>query len=377
MPGVTRSPACLAARTVAAGSLALAALGCGGKPAAPPPKASPPGPPPGLKASDESVGWIAGGRLISFFAIEPERDPSLWLTRADGTQTRMVGSNAYDTWISPSGSIVATAEYGKAAVTLILKRPSGEQLGRLRIPAVDPSLEQVESVAWPPDEDSIVFALATEDTSTIFAKSPGGAVRMISPSLQGEDVGPEWSPDARWILFDRCRTHSLTYNCKPMRMRPDGRERARREGISVEAGGRSPDKRWVAFTSTVGPRLPYPGDTGGERRRWGIYVRRANGSGLTRLAVTPPTESLVHIAWSPDSTRLVFADTSGLSLAQLRGGKVRHLTSKGGSSPYPEYGDNVSSVSWAPAARILFVDHGVIYALVPGRPPAPVILRGS
>jgi hypothetical protein len=87
---------------------------------------------------------------------------------------------------------------------------------------------------------------------------------------------------------------------------------------------------------------------------------RADGTGLRRLAVTPKLQGLSSLAWSPDSSQVIWSDTRGVMSVAVRTGSVRRLTYLRG-----EFED----VAWAPSWRILFSNSGRLYSLVPGGRP--------
>ena len=106
--------------------------------------------------------------------------------------------------------------------------------------------------------------------------------------------------------------------------------------------------RAIALAQPYGPpEFPPPSRT--RKQRYGIYVMRPDGSGLRRIAVTKPTSDFpIPPAWSPDSRRLAFADTEGISIADISSRRQRRLTSSGRRRP----GELPVTLSWAPGKVI-------------------------
>jgi len=73
----------------------------------------------------------------------------------------------------------------------------------------------------------------------------------------------------------------------------------------------SPDGRWIAFYSSRGRRDAYHG----------LYVMRADGSGVHRLARGPGELP----AWSPDGRFVVYAALHGLAIVRASGERVATL----------------------------------------------------
>jgi Tol biopolymer transport system component len=96
------------------------------------------------------------------------------------------------------------------------------------------------------------------------------------------------------------------------------------------------------------------------RQRLGIYVVSSNGMRFRRVAATAMMASPgLTPAWSRDSRHIAFADTKGISVAEVTRRTQRRVTSMGAES----------TVSWAPAAKILFTHRDELYAVRAGRRP--------
>jgi WD40 repeat protein len=323
----------------------------------------PVGPPASKKLALDatSVTWASGGALISFAGRpkgSPEADDSLWMMRADGTQTRWLACCGDDqSSLSPSGRVVAEPVYnGTGSQALILKTPTGTRLKTLQLHV--PPYSDLYGPTWSPDGRSLAIEVDTlasghgSTFSSIFVAVADRGVRSISDRPFFQDGKPSWSPDGRRIAFVTCRLNAKEkpLGCNLMLMRTDGMQRTtvrRHAGDFTLEPVWSPDGRWLAFTREFGPP--------------GIYVVRRDGSGFRRLAATGSSEGRSSVAWSPDSKRLVFSGPEGLFVAPVSGGGAVHLTSKGRNT----------WVSWSPAKRIVFTDDA-IYVLTPGKRPVRI-----
>ena len=98
------------------------------------------------------------------------------------------------------------------------------------------------------------------------------------------DGGPTWSPDGKWILFNRPDGNIW-------RMRPDGSELTKLIEKAFHAVY-SPDGERIAFTSKRTGKVQ-------------IFVMNADGTGLQQF--TPEDDNYSAPAWSPDGTRITFS----------------------------------------------------------------------
>lgn len=324
--------------------------------------------PPGLKGG--AAYWVAGDRLIAFVA-SPRNHPAqerLWLMRADGTGRRPIALRN-DGWqepsLSPSGRRVAVAARLRATpptLRLLLKAPAGTLIRTLRWRG---GVEAVTSApAWAPDEHAVAFGI-DDGKARIVLSDLHKRIGSVSRGRSSQDYAPNWSPDGRRIAFITCGE----FRCRLALMRRDGSHRKliirNVNGItSLEQPVWAPDGRAIAVPIQFGRR--YPGNKNESRRRYGIYVVRPDGSRLRRVAATPPTfTGFVSAAWSPDSRRLAFTDVRELRTVAVTSRRVRRLTAMGG----------ISSIAWAPSARILFTrpGPGEIYTVLPGRRPVRIL----
>jgi dipeptidyl aminopeptidase/acylaminoacyl peptidase len=297
----------------------------------------------------------------------------LWMMNADGTRKRPIASNHFENGgasLAPSGQVVAETNIagstGRGGV-LVLRRAGGRVLKRFRFRTA--SAEGFGDPVWAPDNQVVAWdgiiceggdsqTLCT-DRSEIFVSNLRNRVRSISRVRSRQDEAPAWSPDARRIAFVTC---GKDFSCQLATIRPDGS--GRRVIRRIEAGTYFVEPVWAPDGGTIALALRF-GPTGPSKtvpapQRYGIYVMRPDGSAFRRVGKTPMMASLgISLAWAPDSRRIAFADTRGISVVDINTRSQRRVTSLGRGS----------GVAWTPSAWILFTHRGDIYKMFPaGRP---------
>lgn len=179
---------------------------------------------------------------------------------SDGSrQHRLTRDGGFPDW-SPGGSIAyapAGGPSGRSSIAITNADGSGQR----RVPHTDYG----EYPSWSPDQNRIAFNSNLSGEAHMYIADVDGS-RVVDLSMVGEGGRVAWSPDGRWILFSSDRDHSD--NSRDIYvMRPDGScvKRLTRAGGDMPAW--SPDGRYIVFT-------------------WGgLFVMRADGSGVTSLAV--------------------------------------------------------------------------------------------
>ena len=200
------------------------------------------------------------GRFIAYRS-EPNDYPELWLMSADGSgQHRLTEDGGFPAW-SSDGSMIAYAPGGGASGKsgIAIMNPDGS--GQRRLPGTDYG----EYPSWSADGRRIAFSSNLSGHALIFIVDVDGS-RVVDLSSVGEGGKVAWSPDGRSILFQSHRDHSDNYTDIYV-VHPDGTGVTRLTSSNGETAAWSPDGRYVVFS------------TGG------LFVMRADGSGLTRLPI--------------------------------------------------------------------------------------------
>jgi Tol biopolymer transport system component len=197
--------------------------------------------------------------------------------------------------------------------------------------------------AWSPNGASIAFASKRSGTSEIYVmRADGSGTRQLT-TTRADDLHPTWSPDGKRIAFGSGDTISV--------MSADGSApHAVSSGRLADdaAPAWSPDGRWIAFVRRQ------RGDV--EREIW---VMRPDGTDVRRL--TSLHGSSINPAWSPDSTRIVFASNIVGSLydlytVTLSDGRIRRLTRSGPDTIEPAWSPDGSTIAFSQDGAIATVD---------------------
>jgi Tol biopolymer transport system component len=196
--------------------------------------------------------------------------------RADGRRV------AYDFFDANGNEQIATS------------RPDG---GDLRVITSGPGIHEVPS--WSPDGGSVVFDFSPEPdpetpgfhTRLWTMRADGSHARALRLSNPGFDVEPRFSPDGRWIAFDRVRVtdgHQAAFivsahGGRALRITP--------WKLDAEHPTWSPDSRWIVYDNAPDG-----------------HVQRVRPNGHSRTTIVPARPGRgAHKPWySPDGKQILF-----------------------------------------------------------------------
>jgi Tol biopolymer transport system component/DNA-binding winged helix-turn-helix (wHTH) protein len=198
----------------------------------------------------------------------------IWVKQIVGEELIQVtnsGSDSNPVW-SPDGRSIAFSRIHERKRTILQVPSTGGATHTLYTSSFVPGRGAID---WSPDGSRIAFtAKGREGTAAIFLfpVAGGSAGQLTSPSPSGEDWGPTFSPDGKWIVFARSNTVAL--------ISVDGGEVRRLTADRVRVLGSpvwAPDGNSIIFSAIYGDvnglwRLPASGGTPEPIRQAGEMV---------------------------------------------------------------------------------------------------------
>ena len=264
--------------------------------------------------------WSPDGRKIAFEGVR-DGTTGVYVVNADGGgQRRLARSGHAPAW-SPDGRTVAFFSDSK----IYLMNADGSE----HRPLTRPLTAGKRSLAWSPDGRKLAF-LNDEDCRPQFCfnlyvvGSDGSGLRNLTSKLAtGGHPGagppasdPAWSPDGRTLAFVRRNAGHGVYVAKA-----DGS--GLRNLTPKPVGAAYADPAW----SPDGRKLAFVSDRDGNSE---VYVMNANGSGQRSLTRNPAYDA--DPAWSPDGRKIAFASNrdgnSGVYVMNADGSGQRRLAQR-------------------------------------------------
>jgi TolB protein len=168
--------------------------------------------------SDMAPVWSPDGSRIAFMCTIPSPSivTEICVVRADGAGERRVtsnGDNLYPHW-TPQGRVIFTApkaRVAEAAYSRDGKLAFLRRTGRSFTLVADGrrlTLGPVDAFAWSPNGRELAYVQAKD----IWAVDVDGRDRRQLTHGPGTSLSPQWSPDGKWIAFERTHgQHSDAY----------------------------------------------------------------------------------------------------------------------------------------------------------------------
>jgi TolB protein len=205
--------------------------------------------------------WSPDGTRIAYRS-EPHDYPELWVMNADGSgQHRLTRDGGFPDW-SPDGSMIAYAPGGGASGRSWIAIMNADGSGLQRVPHTDFG----EYPSWSPDGKRIAFNSNLTGSGVMYIVDVDGS-GLVDLSGVGEGHEVDWSPDGRSILFASGRDQDEPGYTDIYVMRPDGSGVIRLTHNHGYTPAWSPDGKYIVFSAP------------------GLFVMRADGSGITSLPV--------------------------------------------------------------------------------------------
>lgn len=284
-------------------------------------------------SDDGNPSWSPDGFKILF---ESERDGNreIYVMDADGSnQLRLTRDNAMDstaTW-SPDGSLIAFASnrdtgpsYNPYNMDIYLMNSDGSNVRRI---VDDPEYDV--GPQWSPDGRKILFMTGRNGNFDVYVTNADGTAQTnLTADYNKSDGAPVWSLDGHNIAFSR----KIEGKDQLFVMDSDGANLKRVTHNSANNGsaGWSPD----------GSKLIYQTDQDGN---WEIYTISVDGE-LAQL--TDNAADDVSPDWSPDGNRIAFSSNRNgkqhIYLMNADGSSLAQITNSPGEDTEP---------AWAPDGK--------------------------
>jgi Tol biopolymer transport system component/DNA-binding winged helix-turn-helix (wHTH) protein len=262
--------------------------------------------------------------------------------------TSLPGDEAWPS-VSPDGGQVVYSAYSSTSESATLMVQATAPVPARELTPVVKGTSDVMA-AWSPDGRQIVFTRyeGADKCSLMLMPSSGGEARAIGRCLGDLMPNYSWHPDAKHLIA----TGVITPHVNPGVFQVLDLATGNWQPLPYEKGERdvdmspvySPDGKWIAFQRNISLsdlwRMPA---AGGKPQR------------LTRLKV-----NIYGLAWTPDSRSIVFSgyrdDGTALLRLDIDNGRVSDLGMSESDVSYPSIGRNASSLAF-----MLTKSHSGIY----------------
>jgi len=230
---------------------------------------------------------------------------------------------------SPDGEKIAyTSMQDGNAEIYIMDADGGNQRNLTKHPSLDSSPQ------WSPDSTQIVFVSNREKIENVYVmKLTDGKITRISHGENGGALGPLWSPDGCYIVYQERIVDSKGINL--VRVLPDGTEPTKltdnKKYAELQFSFTS-DGKQIAFASLRNKMI-------------NIYKMNMDGTGEIQLTNTEASNNS-YPSWSPDGKAILFLSQrddgirNQVYVMDADGGKQRNVSQSGSEDSSPAWGGN-------------------------------------
>ena len=154
-----------------------------------------------LVRSPSPITWSPDGRFIVYSRTVDNFD-QVFTAATDGTSTHQVTSGPRDSWgptVSPDGRTIAFVKGFPEIVGIYVVQSDGTGEDRLTSARID----AFDLAEWSPDATRLLFSAGNPELSRqdLWAVGLDGKPERRIVGSPGNDMGPTWSPDGRWIAY--------------------------------------------------------------------------------------------------------------------------------------------------------------------------------
>ena len=151
--------------------------------------------------SPSPMSWSGDGRFLVYSKTVDGFDQVI-VAATDGTSTRQITSGPIANWgpvLSPDGRTVAYAKGYPDVVGLYAIHVDGSSERRLTTSPI----AAFDLAEWSLDGSTLLYGAGESDTGLedLWVVGPDGASERRIVGAPGNDGGPTWSPDGRWIAW--------------------------------------------------------------------------------------------------------------------------------------------------------------------------------